>query len=347
MECKRGFVLGFVLTLILSLTILFGCLLRVPGSVLRYTNHYAREVQAVYDAESAIIANLSGFPDGFFAGLPPVSADAVGPWGRVCAPLQAGAHTIPANISHSIPANISHSIPANISLPLSASSSRSLCASYGTRYSRLRFDDWYTAMTQYRAALRESITTARGFRVMSGNRRIFRLDTAVALHVSDGDLTLDFDTRVPSAAFLVDGSVNVKGRARFDTLRIYSEGDVTLGGEVTVAHLEVYSGASLEVHSSFRFSGLLYARDVVTIRDRVRADFPSVAVSLGSGSGRIAFLNRASFAGVLAAPGGAVELDVPDSLAGAAFPGTVRDSAQALLPAFFDGEKVVFRRSAQ
>lgn len=331
MERKRGFVLGFVLTLILSLTILFGCLLRVPGSVLRYTNRYAREVQAIYDAESAIIANLSGLPDGFFAGLPPVYAESDGPWGRVCAPLQAGAH----------------SIPANISLPLSANSSRSLCASYGTRYSRLRFDDWYTAMTQYRAALRESITTAKGFHVMSGNRRIFRLDSAIALHVADGDLTLDFDTRVPSAAFLVDGSVNVKGRARFDTLRIYSEGDVTLGGEVTVAHLEVYSGASLEVHSSFRFSGLLYARDVVTIRDRVRADFPSVAVSLGSGSGRIAFLNRASFAGVLAAPGGTVELDVPDSLAGAAFPGTVRDSAQALLPAFFDGEKVVFRRSAQ
>lgn len=331
MECKRGFVLGFVLTLILSLTILFGCLLRVPGSVLRYTNHYAREVQAVYDAESAIIANLSGLPDGFFAGLPPVYAESDGPWGRVCAPLQAGAH----------------SIPANISLPLSANSSRSLCASYGTRYSRLRFDDWYTAMTQYRAALRESITTARGFRVMSGNRRIFRLDTAIALHVADGDLTLDFDTRVPFAAFLVDGSVNMKGRARFDTLRIYSEGDVTLGGEVSVSHLEVYSGASLEVHSSFRFLGLLYARDVVTIRDRVRADFPSVAVSLGSGSGRIALLNRASFAGVLAAPGGTVELDVPDSLAGAAFPGTVRDSAQALLPAFFDGEKVVFRRSAQ
>lgn len=331
MERKRGFVLGFVLTLILSLTILFGCLLRVPGSVLRYTNRYAREVQAVYDAESAIIANLSGLPDGFFAGLPPVYAESDGPWGRVCAPLQAGAH----------------SIPANISLPLSANSSRSLCASYGTRYSRLRFDDWYTAMTQYRAALRESITTAKGFHVMSGNRRIFRLDSAIALHVADGDLTLDFDTRVPSAAFLVDGSVNVKGRARFDTLRIYSEGDVTLGGEVTVAHLEVYSGASLEVHSAFRFSGLLYARDVVTIRDRVRADFPSVAVSLGSGSGRIAFLNRASFAGVLAAPGGTVELDVPDSLAGAAFPGTVRDSAQALLPAFLDGEKVVFRRSAQ
>ena len=331
MEIKRGFVLGFVLTLILSLTILFGCLLRVPGSVLRYTNRYAREVQAVYDAESAIIANLSGFPDGFFAGLPPVSAEVVGPWGRICAPLQAGGH----------------SSPENKQLPANTSRAAHLCAYYGSRYSRLRFDDWYAAMAQYRATLRESITMAKGFRVVSGNRRIFQLDSAIALHVSDGDLLLDFDTRVPSAAFLVDGSVSVKGRARFDTLRIYAEGEVTLGGGVSVEHLEVYSGASLEVRSSFAFSGLLYARDIVTIRDRARAGFPSLAVSLGSGSGRVALMNHAAFSGVLAAPGGTVELDVPDSLSGAAFPGTVRDSAHALLPAFFDGEKVVFRRSAR
>lgn len=339
MECKRGFVLGLVLVLILSLTILFGCLLRVPGSVLRYTNRYAREVQAVYDAESAIIANLSGFPDGFFAGLPPVSAEAVGPWGRICAPLQAGGHSSPENIQHPLPVNTLH--------PASSNTVPSLCAYYGTRYSRLRFDDWYTAMAQYRTTLRESITTEKGFRVVSGNRRIFRLDSAIALHVSDGDLTLDFDTHVPSAAFLVDGSVSVKGQARFDTLRIYAEGEVTLGGGVSVEHLEVYSGASLEVRSSFAFSGLLYARDIVTIRDRARAGFPSVAVSLGSGSGRVALLNHAAFSGVLAAPGGMVEIDVPDSLSGAAFPGAVRDSAHALLPAFFDGGSVVFRRAAR
>jgi hypothetical protein len=329
MECKRGFVLGFVLVLILSLTILFGCLLRVPGSVLRFTNRYAREVQAVYDAESAIIANLLGFPDGFFAGLPPVSAEAVGPWGCICAPLPAGGHALPENIQD----------PAN--------TAPSLCAYYGSRYSRLRFDDWYAAMAQYRATLRESITTAKGFRVVSGNRRIFRLDSAIALHVSDGGLTLDFDTHVPSAAFLVDGSVSVKGQAHFDTLRIYAEGEVSLGGGVSVEHLEVYSGASLEVRSSFRFSGLLYARDIVTIRDRARAGFPSVAVSLGSGSGRVALMNHAAFSGVLAAPGGMVEIDVPDSLSGAAFPGAMRDSAHALLPAFFDGGSVVFRRAAR
>jgi hypothetical protein len=101
------------------------------------------------------------------------------------------------------------------------------------------------------------------------------------------------------------------------------------------------------VRSSFAFSGLLYARDIVTIRDRARAGFPSVAVSLGSGGGRVALLNHAAFSGVLAAPGGTVELDDPDSLSGAAYPGAVRDSSHALLPAFFDGGSVVFRRAAR
>ena len=329
METRGGFVLGFVLVLILSLTILFGCLLNATGGLSRQTTRYVEKVQAIYDAESAIIANLSGLPDGFFAGLPPVSAEIAGPWGRTCASLHSGVHFIPANIQHRAPA-----------APL-------LCAEYGTRYSRLRFDDWYAAMSQYGADLRGRIAGTKGFRVLSGNRRFFRLDSSVALHIADGDLLLDLDTRVSSAAFLVDGSAQVKGRASFDTLRIYAAGEVGLGGDVSVAHLEVYSGASLEVRSSFRFSGLLYARDNVVLRDRARGEFPSVVVSLGSGGGRVALRNHAAFSGVLAAPGGAVELDIPDSLAGATYPGTVSDPSRAILPAFFDGEPVVFRRSAQ
>ncbi|MBR4915573.1 MAG: hypothetical protein IKZ45_00615 [Fibrobacter sp.] len=329
MDRRGGFVLGLVLVLILSLTILFGCLLASAGGLSRQVSRYEQKVQALYDAESAIIANLAGVPDGFFAGLPPVSADVVGPWGRVCASPRSGAHPVPANTVHPAPANLE------------------LCAEYGTRYSRLRFDDWYAAMSQYRASLRESITAAMGLRVLSGNRRFFRLDSSVAFHIADGDLLLDLDTRVSSAAFLVDGSAQVKGRASFDTLRIYAAGEVGLGGDVSVAHLEVYSGASLEVRSSFRFTGLLFARDQVTIRERARAGFPSVAVALGSGDNRVQLQGRAAFSGVLASPGGALELDRPDSLRGAAFPGDVRDSAFALLPAFFDGEPVVFRRSVQ
>lgn len=319
---KHGFALAFILVVILALTILYAGLLRIPGGLSRQATRYVADVQAVYDAESAIIAALSGFPDGFFEGLPHVSRDDDGIWGRVCAPM-----------SREKPA-----APAHVNL---------LCAEYGTRYTRRRFEEWFAAISAYRSNLRERIGGSPRFRTVSGNRRFFRLDSSVALHVSDGDLTLDFDTHVPSAAFLVDGSVNVKGRARFDTLRIFADGDIRLGGEVSATRLEVYSGGSIEVFSRFRFSGMLAARREILLRDRVRAGFPSVAVAIGSGDCSVTLAGHAAFAGVLAAPGGNVVLDTPDSLAGAAFPGTVRDSALALLPAFFDGESVVFRRAAR
>lgn len=306
---KRGFALTFILMIILALTILYVGLLRIPGGLSRQTARYVADVQAVYDAESAIIAALSGFPDGYFVGLPHVSTEADGVWGRMCA--------------------------------------FGLCAEYGMRYTRRRFEEWFTALSAYRSDLRERIGGSPRFRNVSGNRRFFRLDSSVALHVSDGDLTLDFDTHVPSGAFIVDGSVNVKGRARFDTLRIFADGDIRLGGEVSATRLEVYSGGSIEANSRVQFSGMLYARKDVTIGDHVRAVFPSVAVAVGSGDCSVTLAGHAAFAGVLAAPGGNVVVDTPDSLAGAAFPGTVRDSALALLPAFFDGESVVFRRAAQ
>lgn len=315
MDGKEGFVLGFVLVLIMSLTILFGCLLCIPGGLSRQASRYEKSVQAVYDAESAIIASLSGFPDGYIEGLPYVTRDDDGLWGRVCA-----------------------SAPKERGL---------LCAEYGTRYTRRRFDEWFAALAAYRTGLRERILSMPKPRTVSGNRRFFRLDSSVALHVSGGDLLLDMDSRVPSGAFVVEGSVNVKGRARFDTLRIFADGDVRLGGEVVAARLEVYSGGSIEVYSRFRFSGMLAARREILLRDRVRADFPSVAVAIGSGDCSVTLAGHAAFAGVLAAPGGNVAVDTPDSLAGAAFPGTVSDSAFALLPAFFDGESVPFRRSAQ
>ena len=330
---KRGFALAFILVIVLALTILYAGLLRIPGGLSRQTARYVADVQAVYDAESAIIANLSGVPDGYFEGLPHVSKEDDCVWGRVCAPL---------DVAGDVPAGDGGNGKVH-----ARGNGKRICAEYGTRYTRRRFEEWFAAMTQYRATLRESIIAAKGFRVMSGNRRIFRLDSSVALHISDGDLTLDFDTRVPSAAFLVDGFVRVKGRARFDTLRIYAEGEVTLGGDVSVEHLEVYSGGSIEANSRVQFSGMLYARKDVTIGDHVRAKFPSVAVAVGSGDCNVTLAGHAAFAGVLAAPGGNVALDTPDSLAGAAFPGTVRDSSQALLPAFFDGESVVFRRAAK
>ena len=330
---KRGFALPFILAIILALTILYAGLLWATGGLSRQTARYVASVQAVYDAESAIIAALSGFPDGHFAGLPHVARDGDGLWGRMCAPLET-AGDVPAG-------------GKGIGKVHAGGNGKRVCAEYGTRYTRRRFEEWFAALAAYRTDLRERILSTPRLRAVSGNRRFFRLDSSVALHVSDGDLTLDFDTHVPSAAFLVDGSVNVKGRARFDTLRIFADGDIRLGGEVSATRLEVYSGGSIEVFSRFRFSGMLAARREILLRDRVRAGFPSVAVAIGSGDCSVTLAGHAAFAGVLAAPGGNVVLDTPDSLAGAAFPGTVRDSALALLPAFFDGESVVFRRAAR
>lgn len=318
MARKGGFVLGFVLVLILSLTILFGCLLAVPGGVSRQVSRYERKVQGVYDAESAILANLAGLPDGFIDGLPHVVARSDGVWGHVCAPLRNGDR---------------------------AGNGELLCADYGVRYSRFRFDDWFAAMTGFRENLRESIADAPGFRTLSGNRRFFLLDSSVALHVVDGDLLLDFDSHVPSGAFLVDGSVTVKGRARFDTLRIYAGGDVLLGGDSFAGHLVLYSAGSVNASSGFAFHGMLAARNDVLLGGKSRGEFPSIAVAIGSGASNITLSGHASFTGLLAAPGGNVEIGSPDSLRGGAFPGVVTDSSRMLLPAFFDGEPQVFRRS--
>ena len=330
---KRGFALPFILAIILALTILYAGLLWATGGLLRQTARYVASVQAVYDAESAIIAALSGFPDGHFAGLPHVARYGDGLWGRMCAPLET-AGDVPAG-------------GKGIGKVHAGGSGKRICAEYGTRYTRRRFEEWFAALAAYRTDLRERILSTPRLRAVSGNRRFFALDSSVALHVSGGDLLLDMDSRVPAGAFVVEGSVNVKGRARFDTLRIFADGNVRLCGDAVAARLEVYSGGSIEVCSRFRFSGMLAARREILLRDHVRADFPSVAVAVGSGDCSVTLAGHAAFAGVLAAPGGTVELDVPDSLSGAAFPGTVRDSAQSLLPAFFDGEKLAFRRSAQ
>ena len=330
---KRGFALPFILEIILALTILYAGLLWATGGLLRQTARYVASVQAVYDAESAIIAALSGFPDGHFAGLPHVARDGDGLWGRMCAPLET-AGDVPAD-------------GKGIGKVHAGGNGKRVCAEYGTRYTRRRFEEWFAALAAYRTDLRERILSTPRLRAVSGNRRFFALDSSVALHVSGGDLLLDMDSRVPAGAFVVEGSVNVKGRARFDTLRIFADGNVRLCGDAVAARLEVYSGGSIEVCSRFRFSGMLAARREILLRNRVRAEFPSVAVAIGSGDCSVTLAGHAAFAGVLAAPGGKVVLDTPDSLAGAAFPGTVRDSSQALLPAFFDGQSVVFRRAAQ
>ena len=219
-----------------------------------------------------------------------------------------------------------------------------ICAQYGIHYSRFRFEEWMSFVQNWRRGLREGIAGDSRLRRLSGNRRFFALDSAVAFRIEDGDLYLDLDGHVRSASFDVDGNAVVKGSAKFDTLRIFARGNVELGGNVSVAYLEVVSDASVEARSEFRFSGGLYGRDGLRIADRSHGIFPCVAVSLGSGDSRAELAGHALFEGVVAAPGGTVEIREPKNLSGAAYPGAVTDSARALLPVAFDGERAVFER---
>ena len=63
MEC-RGFVLPFVLVILLSLGILFQGLMHASGNLRRYADRVAREAGAIYAAESAIVAFIHGLPRG-------------------------------------------------------------------------------------------------------------------------------------------------------------------------------------------------------------------------------------------------------------------------------------------
>ena len=76
----RGNVLPLVLGVLLVLSILLSAMLRMPGTLRRAVSIVADETQEMYLAESAVLAKLEGFPDGFFAGLPAVESRVLGPW---------------------------------------------------------------------------------------------------------------------------------------------------------------------------------------------------------------------------------------------------------------------------
>lgn len=308
----RGFVLPFVLIILLSLGILFQGLLHASGNLRRYADRVAREAGGIYAAESAIVAFLHGLPHGEVA----IESEEGTLWGRVCAPVPGDSLQEPSKV----------------------------CALYGSKFARFRFEDWMLVVQNLRRGLREGIAGDLRLRHLSGNRRFFTLDSSVAFRIQDGDLYLDLDGRVRSASFDVDGNVAVKGGATFDTLRIFARGNVELGGRVSVAYLELVSDAFVEVKSEFSFSGGLYGRDGLRIAGRAHGIFPCVAVSLGSGDSRAELAGHALFEGVIASPGGSVDIEDKKNLLGASYPGPVTDSSFALLPVVFDGDRMVFRR---
>jgi hypothetical protein len=119
----------------------------------------------------------------------------------------------------------------------------------------------------------------------SGNRRLFGRIRPTALRVVDGDLSLDLEGGIASGRFMVDGAVELRGSAVFDTLRVYARGPLTIRGRTKVRWLEAFSEDRVEISGDVEFSGVVAARCEVAFPDgmrKVRLRYPSFVLSLES-----------------------------------------------------------------
>ena len=84
---------------------------------------------------------------------------------------------------------------------------------------------------------------------------------------------------------MVDGAVELRGSAVFDTLRVYARGPLTIRGRTKVRWLEAFSEDRVEISGGVEFSGVVAARCEVIFPDgmrKVRLRYPSFVLSLES-----------------------------------------------------------------
>ena len=318
MRSKCGNVLPLVLGLLLVLSILVTSMLRMPGVLRRNVSLVAKETQEMYFAESAVLAKLNGFPDGYFAELPIVGSRILGPWTewRVRDKFQ---------------------------------------FMLGSEYGRFSTSEWARCAVVLEQNLHERILHSVGLKNLSGNRRFFKLDSSdglsaertMAINVSAGDLTLDLgesrafensqSSRKSIRSFManVEGDVKIRGNVHFDTLRIYATGSVSVQGNVTADFAEIFGLASVTVSGNVSLAGSLLSKQNIEISDRAQMKFPSVALAVGYRENRLSLLEKSVFEGLAIAPSGTVERD---SLA------KLLDSTQALLPFCMETRNLVFSR---
>ena len=322
MRSKCGNVLPLVLGLLLVLSILVTSMLRMPGTLRRNVSLVAKETQEMYFAESAVLAKLNGFPDGYFAELPIVESRILGPW-------------------------VEWRVRDKFQFLL------------GNEYGRFSTSEWARCAVVLEQNLRERILQSSGLKNLSGNRRFFKLDSSdglsaertMAINVSAGDLTLDLgESRAFDSAFEnlrssrksirsfmanVEGDVKIRGNVHFDTLRIYATGSVCVQGNVTADFAEIFGLASVSVSGNVSLAGALLSKQNIEISDRAQMKFPSVALAVGYRENRLALLEKSVFEGLAIAPSGTVERDSSAKLL---------DSTQVLLPFCMDTRNVVFSR---
>ena len=307
MRSKCGNVLPLVLGLLLVLSILVTSMLRMPGTLRRNVSLVTKETQEMYFAESAVLAKLNGFPDGYFAELPIVGSRILGPWTE-------------------------WSVRDKFQFML------------GHEYGRFSTSEWARCAVVLEQNLHEHILHSVGLKNLSGNRRFFKLDSSdglsaertMAINVSAGDLTLDLgDFSVRSFMANVEGDVKIRGNVHFDTLRIYATGSVSVQGNVAADFAEIFGLASVTVSGNVSLAGSLLSKQNIEISDRAQMKFPSVALAVGYRENRLSLLEKSVFEGLAIAPSGTVERDSSAKLL---------DSTQVLLPFCMETRNLVFSR---
>ena len=322
MKWVRGSALPLVLGVLLVMSILVTGMLRLPGTVRRTVKLVANETQEMYLAESAVLAKLNGFPECYFAELPVVESRWLGPWTEWR-----------TDKFHFL---------------------------LGNEYGRFATSEWARCAVTLEQNLRERILQSDGLKSFSGNRRFFELDSSatvspMALNIAAGDLTVDlggggafenaFDGAFENArsprksirSFManVEGDVKIRGGSRFDTLRIYSTGTVTLQQNVSADFAEIFGAAGVTVAGNVSLTGALLSKQNIEVLDHAKLNFPSFAIAVGYRGNRVALRGKSAFGGLAIAPSGELERD--SSVA-------VLDSATVLLPFCMDSRLVVFDR---
>ncbi len=310
---RKGAALGLVLVALLIMTLLASTLARMPGNAKRLIPCFENRNQEIYNQISAIIAKIERFPHDYFKQtpwnleLPDVTIWDAAPW---------------------------HKIEAERVFQ------NQVFAMVGARYRKMSKSEIRDVVEQEMGNLNRMILERGTLLQKSGNRRFSGKVKQMDLLLTDGDLTLDFDGIVLSGNFKCDGTVNVRGNAVYDTLRIYGKGPVNLSGMVEVKHLEIYSGDHVVVGGTVAFSGVIISKGNVEIGKSSVMKYPAVAMS----SEGDVFLQTNSRGGV---PGGTVfSPGVCADTLGVRIPVvSVRgdDRQECLLPAVAQGRMVAFR----
>ena len=265
---KSGAVLPLVLGILLAVTILLTSLLQMPGGVRWIAMRSVQKQQRIYDAESALIAYLEGFPEGYFK-LPKVERGRLGPW---------------AELSASVDSSRSVHVLAGIACDSACNMLKS------PKLRREIYEGFKQQLNQKIMLVKPPLK----LEIKSGNRRISYQNAgripSKALQVLDGDLTLDLEGKIPSGRFIADGSVEIRGNAEYDTLRVYARGPIyirgsLLRGSVKIRFLEAFSEDRIEISSGVEFSGVAIARHEVAFpngADKVMMHYPSFVMAAES-----------------------------------------------------------------